>query len=252
MAILGKIAGCARQFRVKTEGVMAVEFALIAPVMIGMLFGMIELTDAIMAKRRVSMATSMLGDLATNRADDWIAKSEISDIFTVSERVLTPYGIDDVTVTITAVRWNPDLEKPVVVWSKKRRTVNGDVQNNGGEEGRAPGSVFEELRDQDFQVNKESLVIEGQNLIIAEMSYPFVSTLSNIMFDSFEIKVQEVRAPRKKAVLRFCRDDGPNDDGTVPNNKCVGNPTDPNKNVSTTKWDHLKCLPEDIDEPARC
>ena len=52
-----------RGFRADRRGVSAVEFALIAPVLIVFYFGIAELTQAMMASRRASHVASSIGDL---------------------------------------------------------------------------------------------------------------------------------------------------------------------------------------------
>ena len=220
-----------RRFARDRDGVVAVEFALILPVMIMLMFGMVELTDAVLAKRRVGMAASMLGDLTTNRPDDWIHAREIADVFGVSERVLKPYGIQDVEVTITAIRWDDEAKEARVVWSKKRRTKNGQVQNNQGKDGYPRNSVFDKWTPERFQVGEESLVAPGQHLIVAEMKYDFQSSLSNIAFrDGFDIEVMEVRTPRKEPILRFCND-----------NSCTDE-----KGKWALPWVKVACVPADV------
>lgn len=214
-----------RRFREEADGIMAVEFSMIAPVMIAMLFGMIELTDAILAKRRVGMAASMLGDLITNRADDWVHQDEVTNILNVSGRVLEPYGISEVTVRITAVTWDDTAKEPIIVWSKERQP-NGTVQNNPAP-GYSVGDTFARIADQKYQVGNEALVNEDQHVIVAEMIYPFTSSLSNIVFDNFTINIQELRTPRRQSILRFCDD-----------TSCVGTPT-------AVAWNTSKCLPQD-------
>lgn len=205
-----------RRFAKATEGVMAVEFALIAPVMIFMLFGMIELTDAVHAKRRVGMSASMLGDLATNRSENWIFETELEDLFDISASVLEPYGIANVDVTITSITWDDAANEPIVVWSKIRG-ANGEVVDNPDSAYDA-GEPFVGIKDQDFQIGTEGLVDASQNIVAVEMDYPFVSTLSNIVFSRFQIGVQELRTPRRAPTLRYCENPGGCTDGVAWNN----------------------------------
>ena len=222
MTLLGRTLGRLRAVRRDVRGMMAVEFALIMPVMMTIFFGSIEITDYVLAKRRVGMATSMLGDLVTNRGEDYIHRDELAAIFRISERVLEPYGIDDVTVNVTAVTWDETKKKPVVAWSKQRKP-NGQVKNND-DPGYKRNDVFVPLADKDYQVGDETLVSAGQHLIVAEMKYPFESSLSNVVFDKFTINVQEVRSPRRNFSMRHCN-----------NNKCTDG----------TKWDKNKKEPKD-------
>ena len=202
MTLAGRTLHRLRAVRDDVRGIMAVEFALIMPVMMTIFFGSIEVTDYVLAKRRVGMATSMLGDLVTNRGDDYIHRDELAAIFRISERVLEPYGIGDVTVNVTAVTWDEAKKKPVVAWSKQRKP-NGQVKNNNAA-GYKVGDVFTPLADKDYQVGEEALVAAGQHLIVSEMKYPFESSLSNVVFKKFEIDVQEVRSPRRNFSMRHC------------------------------------------------
>jgi len=47
------------------EGIAAIEFALLAPLMIGMYFGVTEIAMAIIADRNISHSTNVVADLAT-------------------------------------------------------------------------------------------------------------------------------------------------------------------------------------------
>ena len=83
-----RLGGLARLVRDR-RGVSAVEFALIAPVLILMLFGMDETASAVMAQRRVSHATSEIGDLVAQYTT--INASQTSDGLFSSSWVLAPF-----------------------------------------------------------------------------------------------------------------------------------------------------------------
>ena len=196
------------------RGAVAVEFSLIAPVMILMLFGTIELTDAILAKRRLYMGAGMLGDLMTNRAENWVHSDEIDAAVDITERVLEPYGLDDATIMVTAVTWDDAQGDPVVVWAR-RRQPNATVEENT-DAGYNVGEVFERLKDTDkvYLTSAERIVQAGDHLIVTEITYPFVSTLSNIVFDQFPMDVQELRVPRRHRTLAYCESNKPGADCT--------------------------------------
>ncbi|NNE59111.1 MAG: pilus assembly protein [Hellea sp.] len=85
-------SGAARYFptlgrlRKDRDGIAAIEFAFIAPIMIGLYFGMSELAMAIMKDRSVSHATSVSGDLATQQAT--LNSLDLSDVMTATLAVL--------------------------------------------------------------------------------------------------------------------------------------------------------------------
>src|SRR5207244_1629235 len=69
--------GC--RWRASTEGVAAVEFALIVPIMAIMFIGAVELSQAITVDRRVTQVASSTADLVA-RAETQISQAEITDI----------------------------------------------------------------------------------------------------------------------------------------------------------------------------
>jgi len=68
------------------DGVAAIEFAIIAPVMIALYLGLAEISLLISADRTVSHSASVTGDLATQ--EESLTTSDIEDIFNASLAVL--------------------------------------------------------------------------------------------------------------------------------------------------------------------
>ena len=80
------------------RGVSAVEFAMIAPVLFLMLFGMDETASAVMAQRRVSHATSEIGDLVSQYTT--ISAPQASDGLYSSSWVLAPFATSNTSGTL--------------------------------------------------------------------------------------------------------------------------------------------------------
>lgn len=202
----------------REDGAMAVEFSLILPVMITMFFGLIELTDAVMAKRRVGMAASVVGDLATtlpgmrdnlpeeyeDKGRNWLHVDEVDDIVDVAEAVLEPYGLTDVTITVTVLTWDATQDEVVVVWSR-RRDPDGTVGWTN-KAGYMPGQPFGGEQGKRIMQGDEEIVGADYHVALTEFSYPFTSSLSNVVFKKFQIEVDELRVPRKQSLLHFCDD----------------------------------------------
>lgn len=68
------------------DGVAAIEFAFVAPVMIALYLGLAEVSLLISADRDVSHAASVTGDLATQ--EESLSLSEVEDIFNATLAVL--------------------------------------------------------------------------------------------------------------------------------------------------------------------
>ncbi len=83
------------------RGVSAIEFALIAPVMIIILFGAVELNILLSADRKVTQTTSTIADLVAQ--DDIITTDEMADIFTASGAIMQPYDGAPLQMRVTSV-----------------------------------------------------------------------------------------------------------------------------------------------------
>jgi Flp pilus assembly protein TadG len=93
-----------RAFAGARSGVAAIEFALIAPLMLALLVGGSEIARATMNVRRVSVLTRTLADL-TSLGDTVspMASGTMGDIFTASKLVLTPFSASGVAMRVSAI-----------------------------------------------------------------------------------------------------------------------------------------------------
>jgi Flp pilus assembly protein TadG len=87
-----------RTFSERTEGIAAVEFALILPIMAMMMIGAIEMSQAVTIDRRVSQVAAATGDLVARIETD-IQESEIRDISKIGKWLLGS-GFDQTKLTI--------------------------------------------------------------------------------------------------------------------------------------------------------
>lgn len=104
-------------FAKATSGLAALEFALILPVMVLLYLGGFEVTEAFMINRKVTHATSALGDLVAQAES--ISDTEMSNIFDAVEAVLNPYPAEEGYMIVSGVRVDSDGVAKVV-WSDAR------------------------------------------------------------------------------------------------------------------------------------
>lgn len=79
-----------RRYRDDERGIAAIEFAIIAPVMIGMYFGLAEIASAISVDRRISHGTNVAGDLSTQQPE--LKDIDIEEVISAAVRVM---GVPD-------------------------------------------------------------------------------------------------------------------------------------------------------------
>ena len=97
--------GRLKRFWRSRDGASAVEFALIAPVLITMYCGMAELTQAMMAQRRLSNIASAVGDLVAQGSQTGPLK--MADIFKVGDTIMAPFPVTGaLKMCVLTVAWS--------------------------------------------------------------------------------------------------------------------------------------------------
>lgn len=111
--VLRRMAG----FRREKRGVAAVEFALIAPVMIALWLGSIELSQGVSIDRKVSLASSALADLVTQQGN--ITQAEMDNIMDATLAIMAPYDVSNLSIEIAGVSMDANSATRVE-WSATR------------------------------------------------------------------------------------------------------------------------------------
>lgn len=106
-----------RLFRLVEDGVAAVEFALVLPVMLMLYIGAVEASALISMDRKLQTASGALGDLVS-RSDGTIPAATLKDYFTAAAGIMTPHSTTELrqVVTLVNVRANGTTN---VVWSRQ-------------------------------------------------------------------------------------------------------------------------------------
>lgn len=95
------------RYRKEEDGVAAIEFALIAPVMIAFYFGLSEISMVITADRNTAHTASVAGDLATQVIE--LDKAGVQDVMTATLAVMNIDADErmNVTVELNSYRISP-------------------------------------------------------------------------------------------------------------------------------------------------
>jgi Flp pilus assembly protein TadG len=111
-----------RTFARAQAGLAAVEFALIAPMMVFLVFGSVELIDALGANRRAQNAAASLADVVAR--DTEVSDDERDGFWAALDVLMYPDVGDTMYVCITSMSIDEDGE-PSVVWSEAHNAVAG-------------------------------------------------------------------------------------------------------------------------------
>lgn len=177
------------------RGVSAVEFALIAPLMVVMLFGSAEASLAVTVDRKTTLAASTLGDLAAQT--DLVACAELAQIGTVTRQVFEPYSGANATMVVASLVLNGGAAK--VEWSKFLRTDAGT------------GAVICDNvpSTHSLYVGKTvsvdtSLFATGGGLVVGDVEMIHTSIGTSFIANNLKLHERFYLRPRKSLKLKLC------------------------------------------------
>lgn len=166
------------------SGIAALEFALLAPIMIFLFFAIVEGSNALSVARRVSIAANTLADLASQESQ--LSDDQIDDLFTGVGQVIRQ-GPIVANIRLVSLILDPDTEEVVVHWS---------YDNTGGQP-YAPGSLYTDLAD-------ASLLDASSSLIVGEIDYSYAPPLTKALIPNMTFSRLATRWPRRSARVQFC------------------------------------------------
>ena len=106
------------------DGVAAIEFALIAPIMIAFYFGLSEVSIGIGAARDVTHSASVAGDLATQSAT--LDELGVEDVLTAALAVLNPRSseINKLTIELNSYKKDADGNIELIGYARVGPTIS--------------------------------------------------------------------------------------------------------------------------------
>jgi Flp pilus assembly protein TadG len=166
-SILGKISKIARDQR----GVSAVEFALLAPMMIGLYLGCVEISQGVSADRKVSLVSAALANLSAQVST--ISTTDMTNILDASSAIISPYSASLLKMTVTCLKI--DANKNVTVkWSVTR----GGTANSG------------------TMSIPSALAVANTQLLFAQASYAYTPTVGYTISGTLTLSDQMYMSPR--------------------------------------------------------
>ncbi len=114
---LSRIRNQVRRLSLDSKGAAAVEFALIAPLLITLYLGTQEISLALNINKKVGRTSSAVGDLIAQE-DTEIAVADLKDIMKVGAATMQPYSITKPELWITGIQIST-AGAATVAWSQK-------------------------------------------------------------------------------------------------------------------------------------
>lgn len=166
------------------KGVSALEFALIMPLIIALVFGMSNVSQALMAQRRVNHIASSMGDLTAQSQS--MADTDFTDIFSVAGFMMQPLDPSSLSIRVSSVI--VDVNKiPRVDWS-----VVGPQLTTGLSHGSQVTSLPVGL-----------ISNTGDSVIMAETTYTFIAPVPALMPNGIHFSEVYYFRPRKSSCVLY-------------------------------------------------
>lgn len=155
------------------RGVSAVEFALLAPLMIGLYLGCAEISDGVAADRKVSLTAAAVANLTSQVTT--ISTADMNNILDASAAIIVPYSANNLKITVSCL--NIDANKNV--------TVKWTATRNGGVAGST--SV------------PSALKVPNSQLVLSEVSYAYKPTVGYTITGTLTLSDHMFMSPRISA-----------------------------------------------------
>ncbi len=169
------------RFSRDARGLAAVEFAMLAPVLIAFYFGLTELCSGYMANKRSSHIASMVADLTTQQ--ETVSKENLGSILQVSEMVMRPFSTTNLRQRVTSI--TVVNGKPTVDWSW--------------------GDGLVKLTKNTVVTIPADLISEGQSIVMSETEYDYESPMGKYLPGKTQFKAKYYLRPRTSDVT-LCTD----------------------------------------------
>ena len=162
--ILGRFAGDRR-------GVSAVEFALLAPLMITLYVGCAEVSDGVSADRKVSLTAAALANLSSQVTT--ISTSDMTNILDASSAIISPYSTGQLQITLSCIN----------IDAQSRATVKWSVTRGGSARS---GSV----------TIPAALAVANSQLLLGEATYQYRPTVGYTVTGTLNLQDHMYMSPR--------------------------------------------------------
>ncbi|MFE9084425.1 TadE/TadG family type IV pilus assembly protein [Brevundimonas sp. NPDC003935] len=169
-------SGALLRFWRDRRGVSAIEFALIAPVMLVIYFGLIEICQGYMANRRASHTASIVADLVA-QADETSTK-DLTSVFAIGDMIMRPFSAADLSIRVSSVTMDANGVARID-WSRGNDKALVALTKNSTVSDLPPG-----------------LIERGESLILGETEFKYTSAFAQVIKHPIDFKRSYYLRPR--------------------------------------------------------
>lgn len=150
----------------KTEdGVAAVEFAIIFPVLVTLMLGVFDMGYGLLAAQKTIRASQVTGDLIARNKE--VSENDILEAIDAGEIALVPFDTSSYEYRILSIEFTDDDGSYDILWER----------SNG------PASF-----DDAFAGSLSNIAEIGEGLVIVQVKYDYVPTFANFVIDEMAFR----------------------------------------------------------------
>jgi len=178
-----------RQLKRDQRGVSAIEFAMLAPLMIALYFGVVEISQGVAIDRKVMLSARTVADLVSQQLNT-ITKAEIDNLVKAAQTVTEPYPTAPLKTVVSQVKIDVATGKATIDWSYA----------GPGATARIAGSTVTTVIPPDLipPVDPKAQPIY---LIWGETQYAYVPVFAKPIIGPLTFKEQSFMSPRQSASI---------------------------------------------------
>jgi Flp pilus assembly protein TadG len=179
-----RVFGAGKTWLRDSHGVAAVEFGLLAPLLLLMFVGCVEVGRAVSIDRRVGLVTSLVADMVAR--EETMSATNLNAIYDIAAHIMSPYDASVLKLTVVPVKASPSNKTITKVYAAttNRPTLHGST---------APAKCS------NYTVTAD-LLSAGESIIVVESSYTFVPLFVNTIVPAATWTDKAVLSPRHSCV----------------------------------------------------
>lgn len=163
-------------------GFAAVEFAMIVPVMIIMLLGSVEVSDALTVDGRVNIIADSVSDMVARSPS--VSSKDLKDLMRISDALIGKYSRQSLSIEIVSLTFNAGTNQMEVDWS----------YNSNGAQPYAHGATYPGAWD--------NMVSGANSLIISKAKYVYSSPVGQYIHGNITLNHLASYASRQGLVVK--------------------------------------------------
>jgi Flp pilus assembly protein TadG len=184
---LARAAQATKRFRADVRGIAAVEFAFIAPILLVMLIGAVEITRAVSINKRLAAVTDMIADLVARETK--LTGADVEAIYEIAALAMAPFDAGELKLSIIPVMSAADNAGNTLVYPS---TANRPSYGGGDQPAKCQSYPL-----------ATGMLGKKESVIVVESSYAFRPLFVGYVMGSQEWKDRAFAKPRKSMCVAF-------------------------------------------------